>query len=131
MAEAGGVARLALEALDELLVARVALVQHLQRDLAAELLVLGEVHLGHPARAELAQDPVAAVEQPADQAVFEVSVPLAPVLSFDAGGRIACISCFAIGAAIAPPKPLFWLSTTTAPATTGSSAGAKKMNQAS
>ena len=41
------------------------------------------------------------------------------------------MSCFAIGAAIAPPKPFGWLSTTTAPATRGFSAGAKKMNQAS
>ena len=55
MAEARGVARLALEPLDELLVARVALVQHLQRDLAAELLVLGQVDVGHAAGAELAQ----------------------------------------------------------------------------
>ena len=41
------------------------------------------------------------------------------------------MSCFAIGAATAPPKPFSWFSTTTAPATTGWSAGAKKMNQAS
>ena len=53
------------------------------------------------------------------------------VSSSTTGGRIACMSCFAIGAAIAPPKPCRWLSTTTAPATIGSSAGAKKMNQAS
>jgi hypothetical protein len=39
--------------------------------------------------------------------------------------------CFAIGAATAPPKPFGWLSTSTAPATTGFSAGAKKMNHAS
>ena len=131
MAEARGVPRLALEPLDELLVARVPLVQHLQRDLPAELLVLGEVHLGHPARAELAHDQVAAVEQPADQRVVEIQWPWLYGLVFDGGGRIACISCFAIGAAIAPPKPLCWFSTTTAPATTGLSAGAKKMNQAS
>ena len=73
VAEAGGGPRLALEALDELLVTGVTLVQDLQGDLAAELLVLGQVDLGHAAGAELAHDPVAAVEQPADQAVFEVS----------------------------------------------------------
>ncbi len=105
MAEAGGVPRLALEALDELVVARVPLVEHLQRDLAPELLVLGQIHLGHPAGAELAHDPVATVESGADQAVFEVGGHRGYELAFDAVGRIACISCFAMGAAIAPPKP--------------------------
>ena len=37
---------------------------------------------------------------------------------------MACISCFAIGAATAPPKPFGTCSTTTAPATFGSLAGA-------
>ena len=50
---------------------RVALVQDLDRDAAAELLVLGEVDVGHAAGAELAQDPVAAVEERVDEGVRE------------------------------------------------------------
>ena len=38
------------------------------------------------------------------------------------------MSSLAIGAATVPPNPFAWLSTTTAPASTGFSAGAKKMN---
>src|SRR5262249_42542835 len=123
-----GVARLALEPLDELLVAGVALVEDLQCDLPPELLVLGQVHVGHPAGAELALHAIPPVKQGADQAVFGFRGHGYP---FDAVGRRACISCFAIGAATAPPKPSFWCSTTTAPATVGLSAGATKMNQAS
>jgi hypothetical protein len=37
---------------------------------------------------------------------------------------------FAIGAETLPPNPFSWFSSTTAPATFGSSAGAKKMNHA-
>ncbi len=54
--------RLAAEALDELHVVRVPLVEHLDRDLAAELLVLGEPDVGHAPRAELPLEPVAAGE---------------------------------------------------------------------
>ena len=61
--QAGGVLRLAAEALDERVVGRVAVVEDLDRDAAAELLVLGEVDVRHPARAELAHDAVAAVEE--------------------------------------------------------------------
>jgi hypothetical protein len=46
--EAGGVLRLAAELLHELLVGGVALVQHLQRHGASELLVLGEVSSAIP-----------------------------------------------------------------------------------
>jgi hypothetical protein len=60
---------LAPEALDELVVARVPLVQDLDRHAPPELLVLGEVDVGHPARAELAQDAVAPVEERVDQGV--------------------------------------------------------------
>ena len=67
--QAGGVLRLAAEALDELLVARVTVVEDLDRDVPAELLVLGEVHVGHPAGAELPHDPVAPVEERVDQRV--------------------------------------------------------------
>ena len=63
MRERGGVLRLAAEALDELLVVRVAVVEDLDRDPAAELLVLGEVDVRHPAGAELAHDLVATVEE--------------------------------------------------------------------
>ena len=61
--EPGGVRRLAAEALDELLVVRVPLVEDLHRDVAAELLVLGEPDVGHAARAELALEPVAALRR--------------------------------------------------------------------
>src|SRR5581483_3979815 len=121
--------RLAAEALDELLVGRVPVVEQLQRNRPAELLVLGEVHVRHPARPELAPDHVAPVEDAVDEGVVRRHGD--PAWRFDAAGRIACINCFAIGAATEPPKPLSACSTTTAPATCGSSAGAKKMNHAS
>ena len=129
MVEARGALRLAAEALDELLVGGMPLVQQLQRHVPAQFLVLGEVHVGHPARAELALDHIAPVEDTVDERVgvghTRATYP------FDALGRIACMSSLAIGAAIDPPKPFSWCSTTTAPATCGSSAGAKKMNHAS
>ena len=61
--EARCVLGLAAEALDELLVTRVPVVEDLDRDAAPELLVLGEVDVRHAARAELAHDAVALVEQ--------------------------------------------------------------------
>ena len=64
-----GALRLAPEPLDELLIRRVSVVEQLQRDAAPELLILGEVHVGHPARAELALDHVALVENAVDQGV--------------------------------------------------------------
>jgi hypothetical protein len=67
--EAGRVLRLAAEALDELVVGGVTVVEDLDRDAAAELLVLGEVDVGHAPGAELADDPVAAVEDRADERV--------------------------------------------------------------
>ena len=67
--ERGGVLRLAAEALDELVVVPVAAVEDLDRDAAAELLVFGEVDVGHPAGAELALDPVAPVEEGVDERV--------------------------------------------------------------
>ena len=45
--ERGGVLRFAAEALDELLVGGVAVVEDLDRDAAPELLVLGQVDVGH------------------------------------------------------------------------------------
>ena len=129
MVEARGALRLAAEALDELLVGGMPLVQELQRDIAAQLLILGQVDVGHPARAELALDDVAPVEDAVDEWVGIGHTR--GTYPFDVPGRIACMSCFAIGAAIEPPKPFSWCSTTTAPATVGLSAGAKKMNHAS
>ena len=67
--EAGGVLRLTAEALDELFVTGVAVVQDLDRDAAAEHFVLGEVDVRHTTRAELAQDAVAPVEERVDQGV--------------------------------------------------------------
>ncbi len=63
------VLRLAAEALDELVVVRVAVVEDLDGDAAAQLLVLGEVDVGHAAGAELPHDLVATVEERADERV--------------------------------------------------------------
>ena len=67
--EAGGVPRLAAEALDELLVARVPVVEDLDCHAPAQLLVGSEIDVRHPARAELAGDLVAAVEERVDDGV--------------------------------------------------------------
>ncbi len=67
--EAGRGLRLAPEALDEEVVAGVAVVEDLDGDAAPELLVLGEVDVRHAAGAELSQDPVAAVEERVDEGV--------------------------------------------------------------
>ena len=114
----GGVLRLAAEALDELVVARMAVVQDLDRDPTAEDLVLGEVDVRHPAHAKLAHDAVAPVEERVDQGVGNrhrglFRVGIRPYRSS------ASITCLAIGAEIVPPKPLSWFSTTTAIATRG------------
>ncbi|OLE31172.1 MAG: hypothetical protein AUG43_00855 [Actinobacteria bacterium 13_1_20CM_3_68_10] len=69
MGEARGVLRLAAEPLDERVVGSVTVVEDLDRDPAAELLVLGEVDVRHPAGAELADDQVTAVEDGVDQGV--------------------------------------------------------------
>ena len=129
MREARRVLGLAAEALDELLVAGVALVQDLDRDATAEHLVLGEIDVRHAAHAELALDAVAPVEKCVDQRVgnshgVTLRVGIRPYRSS------ASITCFAIGAEIAPPKPLSWFSTTTAIATRGASAGANAVNHA-
>ncbi len=58
--EAGGRLRLAAEPLDEARILGEPLVEQLQRDLAAELLVLGQEHVGHPAGAQPRHDLVAA-----------------------------------------------------------------------
>jgi hypothetical protein len=60
---------LAPEALDEKLVVRVAIVQDLDRHAATEILVLCEIDVRHPAGPELADDPVAAVEERVDERV--------------------------------------------------------------
>src|SRR5438128_3839833 len=109
--------RLPPEPLDELLVGGVPVVQELQRDAAAELLVLGEVHIRHPARSELPLDHITGIERASDQCVAQAHG--FPATGFDAPGRIACTSCLAMGAATAPPNPPAECSMTTAPATTG------------
>ena len=58
-----GVGRFAPEALYELLVARIALVQDLDCDTTAELLVLGKPDVRHASRAELPLEPIAARKQ--------------------------------------------------------------------
>ena len=67
--EPGGVRRLAPEALDELLVVRVPLVEDLHGDVASELLVLGKPDVRHPARAELALEEIAVCEECAGEVV--------------------------------------------------------------
>ena len=67
--EARCVLRLAAEALDELLVVRVPVVQDLDRDPAAQFLVLGEVDVRHAAGAKLAHDLIATIEEGADERV--------------------------------------------------------------
>ena len=56
--ERGDGARFALETGAAIGVVGESLRQHLERDLAAELRVLGEVHLAHAAGAQRAEDPV-------------------------------------------------------------------------
>src|SRR6185312_9518599 len=69
MVQAGRALRLPPEALDELVVGCVPVVEQLERDAPPELLVLGEIDVRHPARAELALDDVALVEDAIDQGV--------------------------------------------------------------
>ncbi len=90
--EAGGARRLAAEALDELFVLGEAPVQHLERDLAPELEVLGAVDLGHPARAEPVVDAIARVD---DRAGVEALAHRSSDSMTD----------LATGAAKSPPKP--------------------------
>ena len=108
--------RLAPEPLDELLVLREAPVQHLERDLTAEMRVLGAVDVRHPAGADPLDDPVAAVD--------------CGVVGDLGHCRSASITVFAIGAATVPPSPCV-RSSVTAIATFGSSTGAKPMNHES
>src|SRR5207247_7055921 len=76
MVEPGRALRLAAEALDELVVVCVSLVQQLQRDSPSQFLVLGEVDVGHPTRTELALDEVATVELLVQQRVSGHSSPI-------------------------------------------------------
>ena len=108
---ARGARGLAPEALDELLVFGEVVVQHLHRDLPAEQLVLGEVHLGHAPGPEPREHPVAPVDDR---------------LGLDHRSRLS-ITCLATGAANAAPCP-GTPCRVTAIATVGLSAGAKAMN---
>ncbi len=69
MGETGRVGGLAPEAFDELVVVRVALVEDLDGDAPAELLVLGEVDVRHAAAADLARNAVARGEERAGESV--------------------------------------------------------------
>src|SRR5205085_3714332 len=69
MREAGRALRLAAEALDELLVVRVPVVEDLDRDPPPELLVLGEVDVRHSPGTEAPDHLVAPVEERPDQGV--------------------------------------------------------------
>ena len=66
---------LAAEPLHEELVGRVAVVQDLDRDPPAELVVFREVDVGHSARAEAPDDAVATVEDGIDEGVRDVRHP--------------------------------------------------------
>ena len=130
MREPGGVRGLAPEALDELIVVRVPLVEDLDGHAPPELLVLGEVDVRHPTAPELARDAVAGGEERAGERVggrpccVEVRDSLAE-------RRIASMTSRAIGAAVVPPVPLwFWSTTATASSAGLSSSGpANAMNQ--
>ena len=104
----GGVLRLAPEALDELLVARVPLVQHLQRDACARAPGprRGRRRPSRPSRACAGSGSGGRTSRSMQGLVAIVVYGYVP---FDVGGRIACMSSFAIGAATAPPKPFSWL----------------------
>src|SRR5215213_5561847 len=114
--ESRGGGRLAAEALHELAVGREAVVQELQRVVAPELQVLRAVDVGHPARSDAADDPVAAVH---DRLGGDRGLPHRSTSS---------MTRLAIGAATSPPVPPIEVSTVTATATLGSFAGAKPMN---
>src|SRR5215207_4764350 len=116
--EARGRLGLAAEALDELLVLGEAPVQDLDRHLAAEVAVLGAVHVRHAAGPDAPQDAVAAVDQ---RVAGHLGHPPPPP-------SIASSTDFAIGAATVPPWPVV-RSTVTAIARRGFSTGAKQMNQ--
>ncbi len=95
--QAGGGARLAAEALDELRVGGEAAVEDLQRDLAAELGVLGAVDVGHAAAADALDDRVALVDDLAlaealAQRVVRVSHPGPPASPWRSARR-RCRPC--------------------------------------
>ena len=60
--EAGRGLGLAAEALDEVGVLGEAVMQQLERDLAAELLILGQEHIGHSSRTQSRHHPVATID---------------------------------------------------------------------
>ena len=107
--------RLAPEALDELAVLGVALGHDLERDLAAEARVLGEVHRRHAADAEAPEHAVAAVERLTGarcRPVHRGHSSTAPLRALPGAGRnpayeaalsTACMTSRAIGAATWPP----------------------------
>src|SRR5205807_710716 len=104
MRQAGRVLGLAAEALDELVVAGMPIVEDLDRDPPAQHFVLREIHVRHSARAELAHDAVAPVEERVETSVGDghrglLRVGIRPYRSS------ASITCLAIGAATVPPKP--------------------------
>src|SRR4051794_8533604 len=92
--------------------------EDLEGYLAAQMRVLGRVHVGHPARADALEDAVATVHQ---RVVGDFRHPPACF------PRSTCNTCLAMGAATVPPCP--WVfSTVTAIAAFGLSTGAKAMN---
>jgi hypothetical protein len=117
---------LAAEALDELAVLGEAGVQHLERDLALQVRVVGQPDIGHPAGADLAQHPVAAVHHGSLGHLSHASLPVwlgySPLRMVSATSR-------KIGAATSLPNSSVH-STVAAIAIFGSSAGANPMNQA-
>jgi hypothetical protein len=81
--EVAGDARLAQEALRRDRVGAQALAEHLDRDLAVELLVHAGVHHAHPAAAQHLMDAVAAVEARTDQRVVAGGRHQPPQLSVE------------------------------------------------
>src|SRR4051794_41813094 len=95
--------RFAAEALDELVVGGVPVVQELERDASTELLVLGEVDVRHPARAQLALDHVAAVARPGGHGVRGGHT--APGYCFCAPGGVGSPRRLWVGGGAGPPRP--------------------------
>ena len=113
--------RLIIEPLHEVIVGRVLIAQHLDRNAAAQERVRAGIDDRHTAVAEAAFDAIAVVKD----AFVHGELPTTEVRC---RARATRRTLRAIGAAYVPPYPTF--STTIATATTGASAGAKATNQA-
>ena len=130
MVQRGGVLRLAPEPLDELGVVRVAVVEDLDRDPPAELLILREVDVGHAAGAELPDDHVPPVEERVYEGIARGHGCVKPKDTISGAGGFRGWPSRSAPRTYAP-KPFGCFSTMTATATLGLLAGAKEVNHES